>query len=55
MSLDINASTHILASNINDTAQHWHAAGFSNRAVGNVIKDAYHAPNRFHNLHSDMP
>ncbi|RJE77505.1 hypothetical protein BGP78_00420 [Pseudoalteromonas sp. MSK9-3] len=55
MSLDINASTHILASNINDTAQHWHAAGFSHRAVGNVIKDAYHAPNRFHNLHSDMP
>lgn len=55
LSLDINASTHVLADNIQDKANHWHAAGFSHRAVGNVLMNSYHSPDRFHNLHSDMP
>lgn len=55
LSLDINASTHVLADNIQDQANHWHAAGFSHRAVGNVLMSSYHSPERFHNLHSDMP
>lgn len=55
MSLDINASSHILAESIQDTARHWHAAGFSHRATGNVLTSSEHAPDRFHNLHADMP
>ncbi len=55
LSLDINASTHILARNILDPARHWHAAGFSHRAVGNVLTESWHAPDRYHNLHADQP
>lgn len=55
LSLDINGSTHILAKGLRDTARHWHAAGFSHRAVGNVLLDSSHEPDRFHNLHADQP
>ncbi len=55
LSLDINSSTHILARNIQDPARHWHAAGFSHRAVGNVLTNSWHAPDRYHNLHADQP
>lgn len=54
-SLDINSSTHVLAKNINDPARHWHAAGFSHRAVGNVLTESSHASDRYHNLHADQP
>ncbi|KZN54242.1 hypothetical protein N474_17985 [Pseudoalteromonas luteoviolacea CPMOR-2] len=55
LSLDINASTHVLARNIDDQAQHWHAAGFSDKATGNVISGSIHSSERFHNLHANMP
>ncbi|WP_293130856.1 DUF4955 domain-containing protein, partial [Moritella sp.] len=55
LSLDINSSTHVLARNIQDLARHWHAAGFSHRAVGNVLTESWHAPDRYHNLHADQP
>ncbi|MCF6441232.1 DUF4955 domain-containing protein [Pseudoalteromonas luteoviolacea] len=55
ISLDINASTHVLAQNIDDQAEHWHAAGFSHKAAGNVISGSTHSPDRFHNLHANMP
>lgn len=55
LSLDINSSTHVLAKNIHDTARHWHAAGFSHRAVGNVLSNSEHASDRYHNLHADQP
>ncbi|OLQ74897.1 hypothetical protein BIT28_13130 [Photobacterium proteolyticum] len=55
LSLDISSSTHVLASRVKDTARHWHAAGFSHRAVGNVLSESWHSPDRFHNLHADQP
>ncbi|MCF2857805.1 DUF4955 domain-containing protein [Pseudoalteromonas sp. SMS1] len=55
LSLDINASTHVLARDIDDQAHHWHAAGFSHKATGNVISGSTHASDRFHNLHANMP
>ncbi|ESP92514.1 DUF4955 domain-containing protein [Pseudoalteromonas luteoviolacea] len=55
ISLDINASTHVLAQNIDDQAEHWHAAGFSHKAAGNVISGSTHSSKRFHNLHANMP
>lgn len=55
LSLDISSSTHVLARNIQDPARHWHAAGFSHRAVGNVLTESWHAPDRYHNLHADQP
>ncbi|KZX02151.1 hypothetical protein JL49_02115 [Pseudoalteromonas luteoviolacea] len=55
LSLDINSSTHVLARDIDDQAEHWHAAGFSHKAAGNVISGSTHSEKRFHNLHANMP